>query len=204
MQITLECLRTAMGDKLGSVLTPELAASIEFLAFDRADAAFEPGIFDPRQYRNLTFQAESFRRILPELEPLHEQHFAETEQHLKGSLLQPNYDYMAERERTRGLIQFTARTEDGKLVGNLRMYINRSMHTGDLVAEEDTFFLLPAYRKGYAAASFLRYAEEALVNIVGVREIRANTKVVNAASKLMDYRGYRHVANQYIKVFEGK
>lgn len=201
MHITLECLRNALGERLGAVLTPELAAQIEFMAFDRADRAIAPDKFAQKAYRGCTFQVESFRAILPELQILHELHFAETEKHLQGFALKPNYDYMAERERAGGLVQFTARS-DGQLIGNLRMYVGKSLHTGNLFAEEDTFFLLPEYRKGFTALSFLRYAEESLVQIVGVREIRANSKVVNNAHRLMDYRGYQHVANQYIKTFK--
>jgi hypothetical protein len=201
MQITLSLLREALAASLGSVLTPELAATIEFNAHDRGDHAYIPANFMPRSYHDLVFQVESFREILTELKVLHNIHFAETEKHLAGIKLDPDYSSMAERERKGGLIQFTARAPDGTLVGNLRMYVMKSMHTGNLFAEEDTFFLMPYHRKGFAALSFLRYVEECLVKQVGVVEIRANTKTVNAASKLMEYRGYSHVANQYIKLF---
>jgi hypothetical protein len=200
MTISTDNLRDAMHANFGSVLTPELAAQIEFAAHDRADRAHSPSLFMPRPYRNLVFRVESFRAILPELKGLHEAHFEETEKHLAGFELNPDYDYMGERERMGSLVQFTAR--DGqKLAGNLRMYLAKSLHTGHLVADEDTFYLLPEYRKGFAAMSFLRYAEDMLTGVLGVAEIRANTKIVNAASKLMGYRGYRHVANQYIKTF---
>ena len=190
-----------MHARFGSVLTPELAAQIEFDAHDRAERAIDPALFLPRAYRNLVFRVESFRAVLAELEPVHAAHFEETEKHLAGFELKPDYGYMAERERMGTLVQFTARDGE-KLVGNLRMYLAKSLHTGNLVAEEDTFYLLPDYRKGFSAMSFLRYAEEMLVQVLGVEEIRANTKIVNAASKLMDYRGYRHVANQYVKTFK--
>jgi hypothetical protein len=202
MQITRDRLRDALGSNLGCVLTPELAAMIEHLATDRADNARDPASFEPRAYGGLVFQVESFRDILPELEDLHQQHFAETEQHLRGVALNPNYTYMANRERNGTLIQFTARAADGTLAGNLRMYLGESLHTGRQFAEEDTFYLLPEYRKGATALSFLRYAEEALVGMVGVVEVRANSKIVNQAHRLMEYRGYRHVANQYVKLFE--
>jgi hypothetical protein len=202
MVLTLENLKKALADNLGCVLTPELAAEITARAFDRENRAFDPQAFAPRSFDGLVFQAESFREILPELEVLHAAHFAETEQHLQGFTLQPNYGYMAERERQGGLVQFTARTADGQLVGNLRMYVGTSLHTGNRFAEEDTFYLEPAHRRGHAALALLRYAEEMLVAVVGVREIRANSKVVNRAHRLMDRRGFRHVANQYIKIIK--
>lgn len=201
MLITLESLRVALGDKLGCVLTPELAASIEFLAQDRAEHAHDPAGFEPREREGLVFRVESFRDILAELIPLHEAHYSETEQHLLGIPMRPDYDYMAERERTGSLLQFTARDGAGELVGNLRMYIGRSLHTGQRFAEEDTFYLKPEQRRGHAAMSFLRYAEESLVRTLGIREIRASTKTVNTSGKLLQHRGYRHVANQYVKIF---
>jgi hypothetical protein len=201
MTITLESLRSAIGSHLGKELTPEVAVAIEMAATDTADKSFGPEQFVPQSYRGITFQVESFRKIIDELHALHEAHFAETEKHLEGFALKPDYPYLFERERMGTMIQFTAR-DGAKLAGNLRMYISRSTHTGTLVAEEDTFFLLPEYRKGFAALAFLRWVEQCLVDVIGVREIRANSKVVNKAHRLMDYRGYRHVANQYVKTFQ--
>lgn len=199
--LNVACLRKALGDNLGSVLTPELAFTIEHLATDRSEAAIDVAALPVARYRNLTFQAESFRDILHELDPLHQAHYEETERHLAGIALTPNYEYMAQRERAGSMVQFTARDQDGQLVGNLRMYLGKSLHTGRRFAEEDTFYLVPAVRKGFAALSFLRYAEQCLVEVLGMREIRASTKTVNKAGALLDYRGYQHVANQYIKTF---
>lgn len=201
MSITTEALRNAIAPYLGSVLTPEIAATIEMQSHDRVDRSHDPAKFPVEGYRDITFRVESFRQILPELEVLHELHFAETERHLAGFVLNPNTDYAAERERNGTMVQFTARDAAGALVGNLRMYLARSTHTGNLISEEDTFYLLPTARKGFTALVFLRYMERCLTEILGVREIRTNTKVVNNAHRMMDYRGYQHVANQYIKIF---
>lgn len=199
--LTIECLRKALGDKLGCVLTPELATEILMASIDSSEHAFDPQAFAPRRYRDLVFQAESFRDILPELEPLHAAQFAETERHLAGFELAPDYAYMAERERMGTLIQFTARDAAGTLVGNLRVYLAVSRHTGHLVAAEDTFYLVPAARRGRNAVELLIYAIAMLRSVAQVREIRVDSKVVNRAHRLMDYLGFDHVANQYIKLF---
>lgn len=201
MQMTLECLREALAGKLGCVLTPEIAAEIEHRAFDRADRAIAPALFTPRPYRNLTFRVESFRDILLELEVLHAAHFAETEGHLDVPM-QPDYAYRAERERMGELLQFTARDDAGKLVGNLRLYLKHSLNTGTPFAEEDTFYLSPEVRKGFTAKLFLRYAEDSLYWLFDIREFRATTKTANTAGKLLDYSGYQHVANQYVKTIK--
>lgn len=200
MQITMERLRDALGAQLGSVLTPELAAAIVCASVDREDRAIDPTSFAPETRGSLTFAAESLRDILPELEPLHAAHFAETERHLAGFTLAPDYGYMAERERMGQLVQFTARDAGGELVGNLRMYVYPSLHTGTLFAEEDTFYLSPFARRGRNAVNFLRYVEAMLRDVVRVREIRANTKTVNGTDRLLAHMGYTHVANQFIKI----
>lgn len=200
MQLSFENLREVLGANLGSVLTPELAATIEHMAFDRADRAVDPGRFTPAEYHGLAFAVESFREILPELELLHAAHFTETESHLPDDAMAPDYGYMAERERTGSLIQFTARNKGGDLVGNLRIYLGQSVHTGRLFAEEDTFYLSPAVRRGFAAMKFLEYAEQELFKTLGVIELRATTKLVNKAGELLVFRGYHHISNQYIKV----
>lgn len=194
-------LRDALGAQMGCTLTPEVAAAIICAAVDRADRALQPQSFPPRAHGGLVFQAESFRDVLPELIPLHEAHYLETEQHLAGVALAPNYDYMAERERRGQLVQFTARDAAGALVGNLRMYTGTSLHTGRRFAEEDTFYLSPVARRGMNALAFLRYAEDMLVAHVGVDELRANTKTVNETHRLLARRGFKHVANQFIKTF---
>lgn len=202
MVITMELLREALYQHRGSVLTDEAAAAILCASIDRADRAIDPHQFQPLQSGTLTFAVESFRDVLPELEPLHAAHFAETERHLAGFKLEPNYGYMAERERVGALLQFTARDSEGELVGNLRMYINRSLHTGNLFAEEDTFFLLPHVRRGRAALNFINYAEFILVSCVGVDEIRADTKTANGVDKLFKYLGYKHVASKFVKIIK--
>lgn len=201
MVLDMMLLRDALGAQMGSVITPEVAASIICAAVDRADRALDPQGFPPRAHAGLVFQAESFRDALPELVPLHEAHYLETEQHLAGVALAPDYDYMAERERRGQLLQFTARDAAGALVGNLRMYLGTSLHTGRRFAEEDTFYLAPPARQGMNALAFLRYAEDMLVQQVGVQELRANTKTINSAGALLTRRGFRHVANQFIKTF---
>lgn len=199
MLITLERLRAVLGDKMGSVITPELAASILCTAIDRDERAIDPQRFAPRSYGDIVFHAESFRDILIELDRLHRAHYRETELHLDGFALKPDYDYMAERERTGSLIQFTARDVSGLLIGNLRMYLAPSRHTGHLVAEEDTFYLMPAWRQGMNALAFMRYAEDMLAAVLQVVELRTTTKVVNRAGQLMQRRGFAHVANQFVK-----
>jgi hypothetical protein len=47
----------------------------------------------------------------------------------------------------------------------------------------------------------MRYAEKCL-RVIGVREISANSKLVNKADVLMRRMGYTAVATEFTKVFE--
>lgn len=194
-------LRNAIASRLGQVLTPEVAVEIEMAAFAVPDESHDPAKFGEKEYKGFIFKAERLGDILDEIHPLHEAHFQETEKHRLGFGLDVDYDAMLFSERRGQLLQFTMRTTDGKLVGNIRMYINKSLHTGTLYASEDTYFVLPEYRQGFAALRFWQFMEDC-VKSIGVREVRTDSKVLNKVHKLNEYCGYKHVANKYVKVFE--
>lgn len=190
--------RSLMAQYIGAVLTPELAANIEIAAFGNHDdpidvAQFEPLIADP-YYVSLEYFADA----LPELTPLHEAHWKETEKHRHGLALRPNLDHVIERERRGQLVQIVARVEGGAIAGHLRLYLNRSLHTSTVYAEEDTLYVTPAHRGSILAMRLLRYAERVLIDL-GVKEIRANSKLVNKADVLMRRMKYRPVAIQFVK-----
>jgi len=149
----------------------------------------------------LLFRAERMRDVLAELHPLHQAHWLETEKHRHGLPLAPDYDAMLADERAGRLVQFTARDERHELVGNLRMYLGVSRHSGTKFATEDTLYLAPKARGGFTALALMRFAERALLSI-GVREIRADSKLVNNAGALMRRMGYEPVATQYVKIFK--
>lgn len=198
----LDVFRKTLAEKLGKVLTPEDAAQIESIVFSSQDLAHKPTKFGQQIYKGLSFQVERFLDVVDELHPLHQAHFSETEKHRLGFGMDPDYEAFAQSEKAGQLIQFTARdVSSDKLVGNIRMYIGTSLHTGTLFAAEDTFYLLPDYRSGFTAIRFWQFMEGS-VRLIGVREIRTDSKVVNKVHRLNEYLGYTHVANKYVKIFE--
>ena len=198
----LHLLRLALSHHLGQQLTPELADRIEFIACAGEDLSIDPARFEPAVAWDYVIQVERLRAITAEMHALHDVHWAETEKHRQGLPLSPDYRGMQYAERAGRLVQFTVRSQrDRQLVGGLRMYLGTSMHTGTLFAQEDTLFLLPAHRGGFLAIHLLRYAERVLVDHIGVREIRADSKVINNADVLMRRMRYRHVSNGFVKVF---
>jgi len=192
--------RMAMVKHLGRTITPEMAAAIEAKAFHTPDESVDPARFAPAVHGDCRIQVESFRAILEELAPLHQEHWLETERHRHGLALRPDYDRAFALERAGRLVQFTVR-RGPELAGHLRMYLGPSMHTGTLMAQEDTLFMRPGHRGGFTVMALLRYAERVLLQL-GVAEIRANSKVVNRADVLMRRMGYQEVAIEFVKFLQ--
>lgn len=196
--------RKTIGSYIGQILTPEIAVAIELSAHDDTDASIDPVQFGVLAKDNLMFQAERMADILPELHVLHALHWQETEKYRHGLTMKPDYASMVADERAGRLIQFTVRSMDGPtpwaLVGNLRMYVHTSRHTGTLKAQEDTLYLHPDARGGMAALTLMRFAEASMLSI-GVREIEADSKLVNKADVLMRRMKYDAVAIKFSKVF---
>ncbi len=200
----LHLLRLALSHFIGQELTPEVASRIEFVATGGEDLSRDPSLFEPLICWDYRIQVERLRDVLDEMHKLHEVHWRETEKHRHGLELSPDYRGMLAMERSGRLVQFTVRTCAGELVGQCRMYLGASMHTGTLFAEEDTLFIMPAHRGGFLAIHLLRYVEQVLVRQVGVREIRADSKLINNADVLMRRLKYQEVATKFVKVFPPK
>lgn len=196
----IERIRAVLARHVGQALTPALCHEIDQAARAQPDHSVDLAQFRPVVSGDATLQVERFEDLLQELEPLHQAHWLETEKHRHGLALNPNYPLLVSRERSGGLLQFTVRRQ-GVLVGHVRMYLGRSTHTSTLFAEEDTLFILPEHRGGLLVIALMRYAERCL-RAIGVREIRADSKLLNKADVLMRRLGYTPVALKFHKIFE--
>lgn len=194
-----EQLCNVLARHAGQTLTAEVAGAMVRELFP--DRSIEPARFGRRAYKGYVLQCERFADVLPELHRLHALHYAETEAHRAGLAMNPDYDGMLERERAGGLLQFTARTEAGELVGNMRVYLGTSAHTQTLFCTEDTFFVTPEHRGGFLAVRLWQFVEDS-VRAIGVREVRFDSKLVNKADKMALYLKYRPVATKFVKMFD--
>lgn len=196
----LDVIRATLAAKLGRVLLPEDAAEIEAAIFYPSDRTINPAQFGWMDRNGYRIQAERFSSIIDQLHLLHLEHWSETEKHRAGLPFAPDYPQAIARERAGKLLQFTMRTDAGELVGNLRMYLDVSMHTQTQYAAEDTLFIRPQHRGSFAVMALIRFAESSLLSL-GVREIRVNSKLVNRADVLMRRMGYDPVALEFVKIF---
>jgi len=127
-------------------------------------------------------------------------HWNETEQFQRGEDFNPDQNRYFQYEDMGIYLQFTMRDQD-KLVGHCGMYIMPSMHTQNLIATEDTWFLLPEYRKGRNAIKLYNFVEMVMKG-KGVTEINMTAKTANNAGRIMEYLGYTLTAYQYSKHLE--
>lgn len=153
----------------------------------------------PLSLRGFVFAAERYSDCLDELKLLHAAHWQETEGHRHGLALNPDYDGFLRTEMAGRLLFFSIR-RDGELVGHTTMKLFRSMHTQTMVAEEDSLFMRADQRgSAFVVLQFIKYVTGVLAG-VGVAEIRASTKLVNRADKLLMRSGFKPVAIQLVKV----
>jgi GNAT superfamily N-acetyltransferase len=191
-------LAAALAKHIGKELTVEVARDIVRLACDELDRSIDPQQFGQGVCGSLLIQAERFRDIWQELEPLHAAHYAETEKHRQGLALDPDIPAAIADERNGALVQFTVR-HDGKLVGNLRVYLRMSRHTGTRYMVEDTLYLLPEYRRGRVAVRLLEFMEDGM-RTLWVCEMRSTTKNVNSAGRLLEHLQWQPVETGWVKM----
>lgn len=197
----LDTLVKALQNNLGNVITNELVYGIlAVIQNEERSNAINIQDIPAIEYADHLIQVERIEDVLHELKPVHAAHWQETERYRHGIALNPDYNYMINAERSGRFMLFTVRNQSG-VVGNCMMYLSRSTHTQRWVAEEDTIFILPEYRKGRLGVRLIRYVEDVLRNM-GVTEIRVTVKTVNDVGRLLSHLGYNHTGNQLTKTLE--
>lgn len=146
---------------------------------------------------SLIFAIEPLEKCWNEVMVMAQAHWAETEGYRNGQECKPSFERYNTYDKCGWFLMFTARKED-KMVGYAGMYITPSMHTQEVIASEDTWFLLPEYRKGRNAIRFYNYVEEECRRR-GATEIGMTAKMTNHAGKILEYLGYKETARQFIK-----
>lgn len=194
----MNSLKQALERNIGNVLTPELSAGL-YMSAQEPQTPIDVFNIPGKTHWDYVFAVERIEHVLHELKPLHEAHWKETESYRHSIPLNADYEYMIESERAGRFVLFTLRAPGKELVGNCMMYLTRSTHTRQWVAEEDTIFIHPTHRKGRLGIKFIQYVEEVLSGL-GITEIRVTVKTVNRAGDLLQALGYQHTANQLVKV----
>ena len=123
-------------------------------------------------------------------------HWNET-QGYKNQRYNPLFERYQQYEKGGFFVQFVAKHGE-RLVGYAGVYTLPSMHSQALVSVEDTWFLLPEYRKGWNAIHFYRYMENACRKR-GVIEATLTLPDEKALDPIVKRLGYTLRNRQYSK-----
>lgn len=196
-----ELLAPLVGQQVSRDAVAQLAGKFMDMCLGRPLPLYK---LPPHKVGSYSLQAERLSLVLNELAPMHRAHWEETEAYRHGLPFSPDYEWALQAEAAGEYMLLTARTNTDKsraLVGNYGLLLTKSRHTQTLVAQEDTMFIAPAHRRGRLFHRFSEYGELAALTF-GARELRLTTKTTNQVGQMLPRMGYKHVANQYVKVLD--
>ena len=145
----------------------------------------------------LTFQVEPLAPMLEDCQALVRLHWEGTKTFRRHRPFNPDWDRYVAYNDAKMLHLVTAR-DAGRLVGYFGWYVTPSMHSRELMATEDTFYLHPDYRGGRNALRFFRFALTYLRSL-GVVEVLSSCETDNDTGihRLLQYLGFVPTITQY-------
>jgi GNAT superfamily N-acetyltransferase len=150
-----------------------------------------------------TFHIGKHRETFLELEPLYRQHYQEmldrlTKDGIEYSPYNPRWDQYWKASDEGWLVTFILRHE-GKAVGCSNVYLTNDMHNGDLIAQEDTIYVLPEHRNGIG-----KQLTKIILNELkerGVKRFNVAALTDLRAAKLWKRMGFKESAIQMVYTF---
>ncbi len=141
-----------------------------------------------------------------ELEPLYRAHYAEMQERQRALGIvtgpyNPRLETYFRANREGWLLHWVARTEDGEAVGYTNVYLTQDAHNQELIAQEDTVFVLKDHRKGVGRL----LVKEMLAELKrrGVRRLNVTAATDPRATRLWERMGFRPAAVAMVYVFGG-
>jgi ribosomal protein S18 acetylase RimI-like enzyme len=147
---------------------------------------------------------EKFKETYLELEPLYRQHYSEMVERLEAdgvedySPYNPRLDEYVRASEGGWLLTFVLRL-DGKACGYSNVYLTNDMHNQDLIAQEDTIFVLKEHRNGVGKQMVRHILEE--LRQLGVKRVLVSALTDLRVAKLWRRMGFKDVATQMIYKF---
>lgn len=154
---------------------------------------------------NYRFSLENAEENCPELFPLYCRHYREMQERLAGDGItipdfNPRLESYFRAAREGYLLNFVVRTEDGKPVGYSNVYLTNDMHNRELIAREDTIYIVPEHRNG-VGKKLVQWALEELRSR-GVKQLHVTAMTDLRVEKLWRRMGFKPVATAMIYDFE--
>jgi predicted acetyltransferase len=153
---------------------------------------------------NYEITLANFKDTYRELEPLYKQHYSEMVERLKAdgvddySPYNPRLDEYVRAGDGGWLLTFVLRL-DGVAVGYSNVYLTNDMHNQDLIAQEDTIFVLKEHRNGVGKKMVRLILEE--LRSRGVKRVLVSAMTDLRVAKLWRRMGFKDVATQMIYKF---
>lgn len=149
------------------------------------------------------FSIENGADNYPEVEPLYRAHYAEMQRRmLEAGIVvaefNPRLDIYFQYWRAGNLLNYIVR-KAGEVVGYSNIYLTSNMHSRELIAKEDTIYLLPAHRNG-TGRRFSKFILEDLRRR-GVRRLHVEALTDLRVAKLWERMGFKHTAHSMTYVF---
>jgi GNAT superfamily N-acetyltransferase len=150
-----------------------------------------------------TFHLGRFKETYDELEPLYRQHYLEMTTRLEADKIpcspyNPRLEQYIKAGDEGWLLTFILRHEE-KAVGYSNVYITNDMHNGDLIAQEDTIFVLKEHRNGVGKKLVKVILEE--LKERGVKRVSVAALTDLRVAKLWKRMGFKEAAVQMIYTF---
>lgn len=150
-----------------------------------------------------TFHLGKFKETYAELEPLYRQHYSEMCERLANDgITYPPYNPRLDEYERAGdggwLLTFILRLE-GKAVGYSNVYVTNDMHNSELIAQEDTIFVLKEHRNGVGKKLVKVILEE--LKERGVKRVTVSAMTDLRVAKLWSRMGFKEAATQMIYTF---
>lgn len=148
----------------------------------------------------MKFAQEKLADVWDDFHRLASLHWKETELYRHEQVMAPDKDSYIHYNNIGFHILYTARDDNDFMCGYCGMYVRNSMHTQKPVASEDTFYLMPEYRRGRNAMRFYQFVENDLFKNKNVTEITQTTKhAAKNAARLLDFLGYENIGYVFAK-----
>lgn len=146
---------------------------------------------------------EGFSDSYADLQPLYRKHYAEMCSRLESdgipcSPYRPRLSQYDKASKEGWLLTFVLRNND-RACGYSNIYVTNDMHNGDLIAQEDTIYVLPEHR-GKAGRMLIKAVHSELMKR-GVLRLNVTTMTDLRVSKLLQRMGYKHVAHAMSYLF---
>jgi GNAT superfamily N-acetyltransferase len=149
------------------------------------------------------FSIENAETNCDEMYPLYCKHYAEMQERLAGQGLdippfKPRLDMYFKAAREGWLVNYVVRL-DGEAVGYSNIYVTNDMHNGDIIAQEDTIFILKEHRNGIGR----KFSKFILADLKcrGVKRLNVLALTDLRVSKLWERMGFKHTAHAMTYTF---